>query len=359
MSTYLASKPSTTSHTSCFPTVLSHANNTSNTISCLDQAYMDECEQQILHEHRVADARRAYIMTSETTPLVSSPLPSSPSPSTSTTANTFISPAPTPHSDTHNPMEALQSSLLSGKFSDLTIIHGTRKWQAHKVVVCSQSSGLEYLIDKLTDTNTLDLSEYDHEATVLMMEYLYTSTYTTTLTDIAPSFSLPLHVSVFNLACTLSIPGLKAQALEKYCYTLKNLVSNLSVYYSSVRTIYDTTSPSPTSLTTSSANNSTNSAAHHELRLAVVETAVLEMRNLLQEGSEQRRGFLELTSAIPQFQADIYAFLLCNGNPQREVEVVTVCQELCEECGAREEGDGYEVTLECKGCGEERSIEFS
>lgn len=83
------------------------------------------------------------------------------------------------------------------------------------------------------------------------------------------------------------------------------------------------------------------------------------MRNLLQEGSEQRRGFLELTSAIPQFQADIYAFLLCNGNPQREVEVVTVCQELCEECGAREEGDGYEVTLECKGCGEERSIEFS
>ncbi|KAG4427452.1 hypothetical protein IFR05_017065 [Cadophora sp. M221] len=261
-------------------------------------------------------------------------------------------------------MEALQSSLLSGKFSDLTIIHGTRKWHAHKVVVCSQSAGLEHLIDNLTDSKTLDLSAYDHEATVLMVQYLYTSTYTTTLTDIAPSFSLPLHVSVFNLACTLSIPGLKAQALEKYCYTLKNLVSNLSVYYSSVRTIYDTSLnslTSPTSSTHININNSnqTQSQIHRELRLVVVETAVLEMRNLLQEGSEQRRGFLELTSAVPQFQADIYAFLLCNGNSQREVEVVTVCQELCEECGTREEGDGYEVTLECKGCGEEKSIEFS
>ena len=184
-----------------------------------------------------------------------------------------------------------------------------------------------------------------------MMEYLYTSTYTTTLTDIAPSFSLPLHIAVFNLACVLSIPGLKTQALQKFCYTLKNLVSNLSVYFAAVRRIYETPlSPTPTS-----------QVVHHELRLAVVETAVLELRNLLQEGSEQRKGFLELTSAVPQFQTDIYAFLLCNGNgnAQREVEVVTVCQELCEECGAREDGDGYEITMECKGCGEERSIEFS
>ena len=107
------------------------------------------------------------------------------------------------------------------------------------------------------------------------MEYLYTSTYTTTITDVTPSFSLPQHVSVFNLACTLSITGLKAQSLQKYCYTLKNLVSNLSVYFTSVRTIYALPPKS----------------AHPELRLAVVETAVLEMRNLLIEGSDQRKDF--------------------------------------------------------------------
>ena len=174
-----------------------------------------------------------------------------------------------------------------------------------------------------------------------MMEYLYTSTYTTTITDVTPSFSLPQHVSVFNLACTLSITGLKAQSLQKYCYTLKNLVSNLSVYFTSVRTIYALPPKS----------------AHPELRLAVVETAVLEMRNLLIEGSDQRKDFLELTSGVPHFQADIYMYLLCNGSGT-DVQVVSVPQELCEECGAREEGDGYEVTTECKGCGEERTLEF-
>ncbi|KAL2064367.1 hypothetical protein VTL71DRAFT_4861 [Oculimacula yallundae] len=306
-----------------------------------DDSYMDECEQQILDDIAKANGRHAYsIMALDTQP-ASSSLPPSPSPSTST--STFVSSTSTMQNGSHNPMEALQSSLLSGKFSDLVIVHGTRKWQAHKVVVCSQSSGLEALIDKLKDTNILDLSFYDHEATVLMMEFLYTSTYSTTVTDIAPSYSLPLHVSVFNLACTLSIPLLKQLALQKYQYTLKNLVSTLSVYFSSVRSIYST--------------STTIIATHPELKLIVVETAVLEMQNLLLEGSEQRREFLELTSQVPQFQVDIYEFLMCNGNPQREVEVVEVWKELCEECGAREEGDGYAVTMECKGCGKERTID--
>ncbi|KAK0127211.1 hypothetical protein ONS96_006764 [Cadophora gregata f. sp. sojae] len=300
---------------------------------------MDECEQQVLHEQRQADKRRAYMMTSNSTPTSSQRSPTSPSPSTSaTTIATPTTPSPL---ESLNPMIALQSSLISGKFSDLTIIHGTRKWQAHKVVVCSQSAVLESMIEKLEDSKSLNISTYDHEATVLMIEYLYTSTYTTTVTDIAPSFSLPQHVAVFDLACSLSITGLKSLALQKYCYTLKNLISNLSVYFTSVRIIYKLP----------------NNSVHAELRLAVVETAVLEMRNLLVEGSEQRRDFLELTSNVPQFQADIYAYFLCNG-PGPEVQVVSAPQELCQDCGAREEGDGYKVTTECKGCGEERTLEF-
>lgn len=49
-------------------------------------------------------------------------------------------------------MIALNSSrsLISGKFSDLTIIHGTHKWNAHKVVVCSQSRHLEFLMENKT-----------------------------------------------------------------------------------------------------------------------------------------------------------------------------------------------------------------
>lgn len=38
-------------------------------------------------------------------------------------------------------------ALVEGRFSDLTIFHGVRVWNAHKVVVCSQSPVLESMID--------------------------------------------------------------------------------------------------------------------------------------------------------------------------------------------------------------------
>jgi len=43
---------------------------------------------------------------------------------------------------------------------------------------------------------------------------------------------------------------------------------------------------------------------------------------------------------------------------EEEREVEYVAQELCEECGPREEGEGYEITTECKGCGKKRTLEF-
>jgi hypothetical protein len=168
-----------------------------------------------------------------------------------------------------------------------------------------------------------------------MMEYLYASDYSTT--DTAPTFSLDTHTAVFALASTLFIPGLQTLSIAKYRHNLNTLVSDLSVYFASVRAVY--------ALTTSS---------NPGLRLAVVEAAICEMRNLLAEGTAVRDGFLALTSEVGQFQADIYALLL--RNPTRPLEVLA--QELCEECGPREEGDGYEVTTECKGCGKERTLEF-
>lgn len=56
------------------------------------------------------------------------------------------------------------SSLTSGKFSDLTITHGSRKWKAHKVVVCSQSPVLESLIFNLPVCSPI--SRAQHQLTI-------------------------------------------------------------------------------------------------------------------------------------------------------------------------------------------------
>jgi hypothetical protein len=42
--------------------------------------------------------------------------------------------------------------------------------------------------------------------------------------------------------------------------------------------------------------------------------------------------------------------------PGRPVQVLT--QELCEDCGTRNEDDGYKISVACKGCGTDRALCF-
>lgn len=49
----------------------------------------------------------------------------------------------------HSPLSAMHACLETGKYSDLTIIHGETEWSAHRVVVASQSSVLEGVIEGL------------------------------------------------------------------------------------------------------------------------------------------------------------------------------------------------------------------
>jgi hypothetical protein len=230
--------------------------------------------------------------------------------SNNVSATTSPSTAPCPN----NPLAALHSSLLSGKFSDLTLAHGMRRWKAHKVVVCSQSPVLEAMIEALPPTiSLLYLDDYDHEAVCSAMEYLYSTSYNTT--DHEPDFSLPHHIKVFSFSVQLSISGLEQLATKKFAFTLMT--------------------------------------EHPGLRRVVVEAAVTELRNLVHESR-----FFDLTSTVKDFQADIYLFLM--NHPSRPVNTETgyLFAELCEECGPRDSDDGYEVTTECKGCGKEKTLEF-
>ncbi|KAF4635932.1 hypothetical protein G7Y89_g2165 [Cudoniella acicularis] len=306
--------------------------------------YMEdrEAESQLLHESRKADVM-AYTISSPTLSEATaraSPSPVLPDAPSSPSRNSLSSP--------FNPLEALNASLISGKYSDLTVLHGEREWKAHKVVVFSQSHFLESKIypevripieiplpnsDLQKEPDLLNLSEFDEEAVSLTMEYLYGSQYTTI--GVEPTFSLPTHVKVFILAITLGIKGLELYAAAKYKHNLNNFVTNLEVYFSSVAEIYQhTTMENPS------------------LRFAVVEAAVMEMPNLLEEPVRSR--FLEVTRDIPDFHADVLTYLVRDPNRPVEVQIPI----LCGECGMREENDMYDVEVECKGCGEQRRVQF-
>jgi hypothetical protein len=195
---------------------------------------------------------------------------------------------------------------------------------------------VKYEVDKLKGSDDLDLSGYNYEAVCIMMEYLYTSSYT--VSELPPSFSLLLHVDVFALAIRLSIPGLRQLSATRFRCTLHSLITNLDVYFNAVKSIYTLTTP-----------------AQPELRNIVAEAAVFEMRSLLD--GPFRAGFLSLTTKVPDFQTDIYDLFI--KNPSRPMELVEVRLELCGQCGPMTEDDGYEVTTECKHCGEERTLRFN
>lgn len=167
-----------------------------------------------------------------------------------------------------------------------------------------------------------------------MMEYLYLTNYNTV--DHEPDFSLSHHIKVFCLAVQLSISGLEELAAKKFGFTLVTHVKDLDVYFSSVKNIYSVTTTD-----------------HPALRAMVVEAAVTELPHLLQEPR-----FFDITSSVKDFQADIYLFLF--NHPTRPVltDVEYVLPALCDECGPRAEDDGYEILVECKACGKEKTLEF-
>ncbi|KAF7879718.1 uncharacterized protein EAF02_007888 [Botrytis sinoallii] len=197
-------------------------------------------------------------------------------------------------------------ALLEGRFSDLTIFHGVRVWNAHQVVVCSQSPVLESMIDNTgvcnmvsslyhTPLNTkpltsllvrlphkpsiLNLSSFPLDSIIALLEYLYTSAYSipspppntspSSSTYLSgPTYSLPLHEQIFYLASHLQIPALETLAAVYFRHTLHTQISDLDIYFDCIKRIYGkTTRKNP------------------GLRNALVEAAVQELEGMF--GNEE------------------------------------------------------------------------
>jgi hypothetical protein len=180
----------------------------------------------------------------------------------------------------------------------------------------------------------LDLSEYNSEGVILLMEYLYSASYKAP--DIPPSFSLPLHTTVFQLAVTLAIPSLEAYSASQFRHALNTQVTNLDIYFASVVEIYNKTT-----------------SAHPGLRNAVVAAAIVEIKTILGEDAVRDR-FHEVTVEFPEFQSEILTMMV--EHPDRPIEVII--PELCAECGPVDQTQPYVFQAQCRGCGENKSLEF-
>jgi hypothetical protein len=76
------------------------------------------------------------------------------------------------------------------------------------------------------------------------------------------------------------------------------------------------------------------------------------LRKILQ--GPNKADFFKLTQDVTQFQEDMYLMML--EHPNRPMEVIA--PDLCVECGPREDGEAYSVTMKCVGCGKEKTLKF-
>lgn len=263
------------------------------------------------------------------------------------------------------------SALVSGAFSDLTLVCGEQTFKTHRLIVCSQSSVFTSLcaesvvrasnvpqrsmIPRLSPqfSGLINLNAHDLEAVTKMIEFLYTGGYSTV--DTSPTFSLHTHAKIHALASQYQILGLVALSAEKFAAALRR-VHDLEVYFQSIRDVYSSplTETSSQSQQQSAASAELQSTNHsHALRVEVVDAALVELSKILSSPLVMVR-FQEICTEVPQFHADFLTSLLETkiklGNLMEEGEV-DGADLLCDSCGPREEG--YEIEVRCRGCGKE------
>jgi hypothetical protein len=73
-------------------------------------------------------------------------------------------------------MSALASLFENGKYSDLTLVCGIKRYQVHRAVVCPRSEFFEGAVRhpfRESETGVIDLTEDDPEAVEHMVNYFY------------------------------------------------------------------------------------------------------------------------------------------------------------------------------------------
>ncbi|QSZ37715.1 hypothetical protein DSL72_008814 [Monilinia vaccinii-corymbosi] len=280
------------------------------------------------------------------------------------------------------PLVALKGALLEGRFSDLTIVHGVRVWNAHKVVVCSQSAVLESMIDSIGVGNMsgnqarpsiLNLTTFPLDPVIALMEYLYTSAYSippppagsppsSSAYASGPSYSLPLHEEIFYLAVQLEIPALEALAAASFRHTLNTQISDLDIYFCSITRIYERTTERNPGL-----RNALVKAAVQELGGLLGQEKVKESLWKAMGGNEEFwEGILralgstvnvEVREVVRETRVPVEVEKIVEKIVEKEVQAESDERILCLQCGPLDEGEaGYVLKCKCRVCGQEKSV---
>jgi len=165
-----------------------------------------------------------------------------------------------------------------------------------------------------------------------MMEYFYTSTYLNV--EEAPTFGLHTHSRVHAIAVKYNIGPLEVLAATKFAKSM-NRVRDLEVYFTAVNEVYSFTPPE-----------------NRGLRNVVISAAIVEMSKMLAEPRVKAR-LLEVMNKVTQFQGDVLQAMM---DVRSMDEDMPLCDLLCQDCGPNVEG--YEVEVQCRGCGQLRMYDF-
>jgi hypothetical protein len=141
----------------------------------------------------------------------------------------------------------------------------------------------------MQETSLLSLSTEPITAVEKLMEYLYTSTYTSVFQS--PDFSIHLHIVVYALAHKYALEPLLTLARSNFITSLYH-VKDLTHYFSAVEEVYKSTP-----------------GEARGLRDVVVETAAMEMEAMLAVEMAKDR-MIGCMGKVPAYGSDVLASLL-------------------------------------------------
>ncbi|KAL9598110.1 MAG: hypothetical protein Q9179_004035 [Wetmoreana sp. 5 TL-2023] len=158
-----------------------------------------------------------------------------PMPALKSTGGTSKRPAPSKHRSKkpHKVAKPSKSTALkgikacydAGQFTDFTIICKEQEFKCHKVIVCAQSKFFEAACSngfKESSASKIELPEDDPYLIGLMLEFLYTQTYTpddkascNRVDPEDPKYIPKVHISLYALGDKYAIPALCHEAVKQ------------------------------------------------------------------------------------------------------------------------------------------------
>ncbi|KAK4503125.1 hypothetical protein PRZ48_006552 [Zasmidium cellare] len=139
-------------------------------------------------------------------------------------------------------LKGIDSLYKSQEYSDLTIKCGSREWQVHKAVVCTQSTFFAKACKPKWQESfhaVVELHDEHEDVVEQLIDYLYTSTYDDNFCTTSDATHGPMQfaVKVYTAADKYDIPELGGLIQKRFLERVKDVVS-VQDFFCTVRELY-------------------------------------------------------------------------------------------------------------------------